>query len=291
MQVFSYYSNAYSAESQYPKLLRELPGRPKELYVKGDLRDEVPLVGVVGTRRPTLYGKRVTEQIVSELVNAGVGIVSGLAMGIDAIAHKTAVELGGYTIAVLGCGIDTIYPVINKRLSQEILESNGALVSELPGHTSPRKHYFPARNRIIAGMSLGVIVTEADWKSGTLHTANFALDYGRDVMAVPGDIYADSSAGPNNLIRQGAHLVTEAAHVLSVLNIDATSQPNKTPRAINETESRLIDLMNNGVTSSHQLITDSGIEAALFAQTITLMEISGKVKNLGGGHWGLSRRT
>lgn len=291
MQVFSNSSNAYSADSQYPMMLRDVPGRPQELYLKGTLRDDVPLVSVVGTRRPTPYGRRVTEHIVSDLVNAGIGIVSGLAMGIDSIAHKASIELGGYTIAVLGCGIDTIYPAINKQLSKDIIDSKGAIISELPGDTPPRKHYFPARNRIIAGISLGVLVTEADWKSGTLHTANFALEYGRDVMAVPGDIYKESSAGPHNLIRQGAHLVTEASHVLSILNIEAATNTIGAPTASNDSERKLIGLMNTGVSSSHQLITDSGLDASVFAQTITMMEISGKVKNLGGGNWGLCRRT
>ena len=290
MQVFSHSSNVYSADLQYPRLLKEAPGHPNRIFLKGRLR-EVPLVAVVGTRRPTPYGKQVTQEIVTDLVRAGVGIVSGLAMGIDAVAHKTAVEQGGYTVAVLGCGIDKIYPSINRDLHHQILNSGGAIVSELPSDTAPRKHYFPARNRIIAGMSMGVLVTEADWKSGTLHTANFALDYGRDVMAVPGDIYRESSAGPHNLIRQGANLVTEASQILSVLNIEPLKDSKNSLRPASDNEGILIGLLMKGISSSHQLVEESGMDASTFAQTITLMEISGRVKNLGGGSWGLSRRS
>lgn len=290
MQVYSHYSNAYSADSQYPSLLKEVPNCPKKIYSKGSLR-EMPLVAVVGTRRPTAYGRRVTEQLVSDLVNAGIGIVSGLALGVDSVAHRTAVEAGGYTIAVLGCGIDRVYPSSNRELAKNILDSGGALISELPTDTEPRKHYFPARNRIIAGMSMGVVVTEADWKSGTLHTANFALEYGREVMAVPGDIYRDSSAGPHNLIRQGAQLITEATHILNALNIEAKITSKSLQPKLNNTESVLIDLMKKGITSSNELISLSGLEASVYARTITMLEISGKAKNLGGGNWGLTTRT
>lgn len=290
MQVVSHSSNVYSADSQYPKLLSEISGRPEVIYVKGRLVD-MPMVAVVGTRRPTAYWRRITKEVVSDLVRAGIGIVSGLAMGIDAIAHRTAVDLGGYTVAVLGCGIERVYPAINKQLHHDILKAGGSILSELPVDTPPRKQYFPARNRIIAGLSKGVLVTEADWKSGTLHTANFALNYGREVMAVQGDIYKESSAGPHNLIRQGASLVTESSHILSILNIEPQMQKAKvnTNRG-SSPENTLILLMQNGVSSSHQLIEQSGLEASVFAQTITLMEISGKVKNLGGGHWGITRR-
>ncbi len=290
MQVFSHYSNAYSADSQYPSLLKEVPHCPKKIYSKGSLR-EMPLVAVVGTRRPTAYGRRVTEQLVSDLVNAGIGIISGLALGVDSVAHRTAVEAGGYTIAVLGCGIDRVYPSSNRELAKNILDNGGALISELPTDTEPRKHYFPARNRIIAGMSMGVVVTEADWKSGTLHTANFALDYGREVMAVPGDIYRDSSAGPHNLIRQGAQLITEATHILNALNIEAKITSKSLQPKLNNTESVLIDLMKKGITSSNELISISGLEASVYARTITMLEISGKAKNLGGGNWGVTTRT
>lgn len=285
--VHSYKLNC--ADSQYPLSLKSIYDPPKALYCKGNLVD-CPLVAVVGTRRPTAYGAQVTESIVSDLAAAGIGIVSGLALGIDSIAHRAALDAGGYTIAVLGNGIDDVYPASNRWLANRILDSGGAIISELPSKTPPLKHHFPARNRIIAGLSFAVLVTEADWKSGTLYTANFALENGRDVMAIPGSILSEASAGPNNLIRQGAQLVTDASHIVDALGIEYNRASINTPLASNNIEKLIIETLLRGPCNSQQLIESGQLDASSFAHTITLMEISGKVKNLGRGRWGLSRK-
>lgn len=286
MQDHSYYDELHYASSQYPPLLRETKSPPKKLYWRGE-RPDIPLVAVIGSRRPTPYGEQVTDMLVRDLATAGLGIVSGLAIGIDALAHRAALEAGGYTLAVLGNGIDSIRPATNQKLGEKLLRSGGAIISEHPPGTSAQTFSFPARNRIIAGLSLAVIVTEADAHSGSLITSNFALQYNRRVMAVPGSIFNPRSAGPNNLIRSGAIPVTSAQDILDALDMTTTAKLKK-PRAVGPAsaeEAAIIKLLNTGITNSDELIRRSNLGAAQFAQVISLMEITGKVKSLGAGIW------
>ena len=270
--------------AKYPDLLREIASPPNGLHVIGELKNR-PLVAIVGSRRPTEYGDQITYQLASELASAGVGIVSGLALGIDAIAHTAAIEAGGYTVAVMGCGLNDIYPSRNRGLARKIVESGGALISEYAPGVPALRHHFPARNRLIAGMSLATIVTEADEKSGSLITATFALEQNRRVMAVPGNITSRLSAGPNGLLRRGAIPIIDSIDVLNELNLETINENYQAPVAGNAEEAKLLDLLNQGVSKSQDLITKSGFSASQFAYTISLMEISGKVRNLGTGIW------
>jgi len=205
----------------YPKLLKEIYAPPAMLYIRGNFKpnDKISL-GIVGTRKLSDYGQQITPIITSELSKSGITIVSGLAKGIDTIAHQTAINNKGRTIAVLGSGVDTksIYPTINKYLAEKIIE-NGAVISEFPIETKPLAQKFPQRNRIISGLSLGILVIEAPEKSGAMITARNALEQNRDVFAIPGDILSNNSLGPNNLIKMGAKLVTKTSDILEELNL------------------------------------------------------------------------
>ncbi|MDY0267516.1 DNA-processing protein DprA [Trichloromonas sp.] len=202
-------------EADYPPLLRQLPDPPALLYRRGQLTDQ-PALAVVGARQATTAGRRLTDEICAELAARGIAIVSGLARGIDTAAHEGALRGSGQTVAVLGCGIDQVYPPENRRLFQRIAEE-GALLSEYPPGTAPLAGHFPARNRIISGLAQGVLIVEAAEGSGSLITADFALEQGREVFAVPGPVYAETSGGVNRLLKEGAHLVTEPADILEVL--------------------------------------------------------------------------
>lgn len=272
------------ADSQYPNELRQIAAAPKQLYKLGELKD-APLVAIVGTRKPTDYGRQVTHQLASELARAGVGIVSGLALGVDTVAHQAAIEAGGYTIGVQANGLDKIYPATNRQLAIKLLESGGAIISEYEPGTPSLKQHFPARNRIISGLSLAVIVTEADASSGSLITANFALQQDRLVMAVPGNITSQRSAGPNNLIKSGAIPVTSASDVLAALDLESRALTARPVAAQSAEEAKLLELMEAGTTQSQQLIEEAGMTASQFAHVISLMEITGKVRNLGAGIW------
>ena len=205
----------------YPRRLKEISDPPPLLYVKGELldRDEWSLA-IVGTRRPTPYGIQVTRTLTAELASSGLTVVSGLARGVDGIAHETALEHGGRTVAVVASGLDSVYPPEHKGLAMRILDSGGALLSEYPLGTRPDARHFPRRNRIIAGVTLGTLVTEASEKSGTWHTVTSALDQGREVFAVPGPITSEQSTGANNVIKRGlGKLVSRAQDILEELNV------------------------------------------------------------------------
>ncbi len=268
----------------YPDLLRQIASPPKQLYSLGEL-PTAPCIAIVGTRRPTDYGRAVTHQLASNLARAGIVIVSGLALGTDALAHRAALEAGGKTLAVLAHGLDRIYPTSNRGLAEQILATGGALVSEYDVGEVPYRQRFPARNRIIAGLSHAVIIPEADASSGSLITANFALNQNRLVMAVPGNITSLRSAGPNNLIKSGAIPVTDATDVLAALNLESPMLATTPVKADSREEATILDLIAEGHTTTQALIENSGLPASQFANVITLMEISGKVRNLGAGQW------
>jgi DNA processing protein len=268
----------------YPQLLCEVPAPPPVLYVRGQLQPEdVWAVAVVGTRRAGVYGREVTRRLVAELARSGITIVSGLARGIDGTAHRAALEAGGRTIAVLGCGADLIYPPEHRELARQII-AHGALVSEYPLGTPPEAGNFPPRNRIISGLSLGVLITEAGRGSGALITADYAAEQGRDVFAVPGSILAAGCAGTNRLIQDGARMVLESADVLRELNLTMVAEQTQAREALpgSETEAALMACLGAEPTHVDDLGRTVGLPIAEVTSTLALMELKGMVRQVGG---------
>lgn len=273
-------------DKNYPKLLKEIFDPPAILYVKGEIMSQDELaVAVVGSRKYTSYGARVCSDITKELAQSGITIISGLALGIDAISHQAALSAGGRTIGVLGCGLDRIYPISNRYIAEKMMKTGGAVITEFPLGTPPMKYNFPIRNRIIAGLSLGVLVIEASLKSGSLLTSQAALEYNREVFAIPGSIYSDNSLGPNNLIKMGAKLVNQAQDIISELNIESETKKIKAKTILADSkEEEIILKILSRAESTHidKLVKQSKLEMAKINQTLILMEMKGKVRNLGG---------
>lgn len=269
----------------YPRLLREVSLPPPILYVRGTLApaDDIALA-IVGTRRVTAYGRQVTERLAAELVAQGLSIVSGLARGVDTHAHAAALAAGGRTIAVLGCGPDLVYPPENAKLAARIIES-GAIVTEFAPGTQPEAGNFPARNRIISGLSLGVLVIEAPHDSGALITARFAGEQGRDVFAVPGNITSRASAGANRLIQDGAKLVLAVDDVLGELNLGMVPQQLELRELLpeNETEASLLAQLDAAGEPCHidELCRATGLPIAAVSGTLVMMELKGLVRLAG----------
>ena len=270
----------------FPFMLKELAKPPQELFILGNLGPllERPRLAVVGSRKVSAYGRQATMRLTQEVASHGVVIVSGLALGVDGIAHRAAIEAGGQTIAVLPCGIDKIYPASHHQLARDILSRGGAIISEYPPGTEPFRTNFIARNRIVSGISDGLLITEAAAKSGTLHTANFALDQGRMVMAVPGNINSFLSVGTNNLIKAGAVPVTEANDILLALDLP-TAQTETAITGANREETLILELISSGITEANELLSKSMLSPALFNQTLTMLELGGRIRPLGAGHW------
>jgi len=273
---------AYDSPS-YPRLLSYVPNPPVVIYVQGDIvQEDECSVAVVGTRKATAYGREVVSRIVTGLVMNGVTVVSGLARGIDSYAHRAALEAGGRTIAVLGSGLDQVYPWENKKLADDIVRS-GALVSEYPLGTRPEARNFPPRNRIITGLSLAVVVIEADMKSGALISAGFAAQQGREVMAVPGSILSPTSAGTNYLIQQGAKLISRVEDILEELDIDRVSLESDSRSIVTDdpTEQALLDVLGNEPKHIDDIAFESNMPIAVVSASLTMMEIKGIVRSNG----------
>lgn len=272
-------------DEEYPARLKEIYDLPPLIYVKGSLLpDDERSVAVVGTRNPTHYGQRVTERLVGDIANSGVTIVSGLARGIDGVAHRTALETGQRTVAVLGSGLDIIYPREHANLSERIAE-NGALVSEHALGTRPDARNFPRRNRIMSGMTLGTLVIEAGRKSGALITARQALEENREVFAVPGNIFSDNSNGTNMLIRRGeAKLVTTCEDVLEELNLTAVTRQIEMAALFpdDENEAELLRYITFDPVHVDEVCRSSGKSAPDVSGTLAMMELKGLVKQVGG---------
>lgn len=269
-------------DDEYPELLKEIHDPPEELYVRGQLLKEDALaLAVVGTRSYTSYGKEITREIVIPLVRAGFTIVSGMARGIDTFAHQSALDAGGRTIAVLGCGIDIPYPAENSDLYEEI-SRNGAVVSEFPVGMEPTHYTFPRRNRIISGLSRGILVVEAGERSGALITANLALEQNRDLFAVLGSALSQVSVGSNNLIKEGAVPVTSGEDILKFYDLELLSETGRREIQFDsEEEQMLYDLLLAGPVVIDELIEQSGLPAPTVASTLAMMEIKGIVRNIG----------
>lgn len=272
-----------------PEVLRRIDTPPQQLYTAGaDIRTllEKPCVTVVGTRKVSSYGRTVTTQLVSELAKAGVVIISGLAIGVDSIAHKAALDAGGLTIAVLPSGLNRVYPASHQSLARQIVRQGGALVTEYSPDAPMYKINFIARNRIASGMADVLLITEAAEKSGTLHTARFALEQGKEVMVVPGNITSPTSAGTNNLLKSGAAPVTAVSDIFHVLGIEPTTH-KAAVKSHDPHEQILLDLLSTGISNGEELLQGSKLTVPLFNQTLTMLEIRGHIRPLGNNHWAL----
>ncbi len=271
-------------DEEYPPGLKQIYDPPPLLYVLGMvIPQDQKAVAVVGSRYPTTYGQGFAERIAMGLSQRGVTVVSGLARGVDSAAHRGALAAGGRTIGVLGCGIDLIYPPENRDLFSEV-EARGAILSEFPLGTPPEKDHFPIRNRVISGMSLGVVVVEATLRSGSLITARFALDQGREVFAVPGNADSARSAGANRLIRQGAKLVTRAEDVLEEFPLlslpEPQAQPPK-PRLTGE-EARVFDVLGTQALHIDQVTAQSALPSPRVSAILLSLELAGHIRQLPG---------
>ena len=295
----------------YPPLLRHIARPPHLLFVWGEARlNDICPIAVVGTRQASEYGLRHTRKIAREMAAAGVCVVSGLALGIDAAAHRGALDAGGRTVAVLGGALDRFYPADNLPLMRKILETGGSVISEYPMGVRPTRYSFVERNRIIAGMSLGVFLTEGPMRSGALHTAHSALDEGREVFALPGSVDSALSALPNRLIAEGAHVVTCAQDILEPLTLDAhgnvltkqAAQPQRTglplsragkqaesreeerpiPPGLGEQECAVLRVLNGGETDFDALSAKTHIPADDLSAVLMLLEMDGLIEQLPG---------
>ncbi len=274
----------------YPRLLREIPDPPPVLYVRGQVRGDEWMLGVVGTRRASVYGRQVTRRLVTALARNGVTIVSGLARGIDAEAHRAALDAGGRTVAVLGHGVDQVYPPEHRQLAEEIV-AHGALVSDYPIGTKPEGVNFPPRNRLISGMSLGVLVTEAGLRSGARITADFAAEQGREVLAVPGSILAAGSAGTNALIQEGARLVASVQDILEELNLVQVAVQTEARQVLpaDATEANLLSHLSFEPVHVDELQQQVGMPIAQVTSALALMELKGLVRQVGGMRYVVAR--
>jgi DNA processing protein len=280
--------------SVYPSQLKEIPSAPAVLFGRGSLEIlSNKSLAVVGSRKFTTYGERATQSLCRDLVRSGLTITSGLALGIDAVAHRATLENGGRTIAVLGTGIDdaSIYPRENFNLAHDIIENGGALITEYPPKTPSLKQNFPARNRIMAGLALGTLVIEAAEGSGSLITADYALEFNREVLAVPGDIFSPQSIGANNLIKNGAKLVQSASDILEELNVKTAGQQaplfeeqkNYDPKT-NE-EKTVWKFLSHEPLHIDRISKLTKLDAATVNGTLSMMEVEGAVKNVGGQNY------
>jgi DNA processing protein len=271
-------------DAAYPALLKEIDDAPPVLYVRGDISSlDDWAISVVGTRRPTPYGRQVAEEISYQVASHRICVVSGLARGVDAIAHRAAIQADGRTVAVLACGLDIIYPPEHAKLAREIME-HGALISDYPLGTQPRGDYFPRRNRIMSGVSLGVLVVEGDIKSGALITARLALDQNRDVFAIPGTIFSPQSRGTNALIQKGeAKLVQTIEDVLEELNLTMVPHQIEMQELMpaTDTEAELLRHISKEPVHVDDVCRQSGLPVSTVSSILAMMELKGLIKPMG----------
>ncbi len=279
--------------SSYPSRLKEIYGAPAVLYMKGSfLPEDEWAVAVVGTRRATVYGKECTDHLVTGLSRNNITVVSGLAKGIDTVAHQVALREGGRTVAVLGSSLDNIYPAENVRLAASVVE-NGVLVSEYPLGTKPAATNFPWRNRIISGLSLGVLVVEADERSGARITVDYALEQDREVFAVPGGIFWPRSRGTNKWIKQGAKLVMDVADILEELNLQMIPQQKEARVMLpaDDVEASLLSRLSRDPIHIDELRSASGLPIATVSSSLAMMELKGMVRQVGTMNYVLARES
>jgi DNA processing protein len=275
-------------DNKYPTLLKEIYDPPAILYCKGKLEIDEVAISIVGSRKASYYGLKMAEKLAYELASLGVTIISGMAKGIDTYAHKGALQTKGKTIAVLGCGVDVIYPTENAELMKEI-EKRGLIISEYPLKTFPKANNFPARNRIISGLSMGTIIIEAGEKSGSLITAEFALEQGRNVYAIPGNIDTQNSRGSNNLLKEGAKIVTKVEDILEDLvpylktEISSLNKKFKQDNAINykeltSEEKNILEKIKMGYNHDNDIINACNYTASVVNSNLTMLELKGIIE-------------
>ncbi|MDA3840445.1 MAG: DNA-processing protein DprA [Patescibacteria group bacterium] len=273
-------------DENYPEILKEIFNPPQILYFKGELFADENGLAVVGSRNYTAYGQQIVEDIVRKVAKTGIPIISGLALGVDAHAHRVALEEGTRTIAVLGTGVDlaSIYPSHNRHLAGKIVEAGGALISEFPIGTAPLPYHFPQRNRIISGLTKATLVVEAREKSGALITARDALEQNREIMAVPGSIYSALSAGPNKLIKDGAKAVLCVQDIFDSLDLDNVVNYIKKEEIKPETkeEEEVLKFLKNEPIHIDALVRLTKLDIKIINTTLSMMEIKGMIRNLGG---------
>ena len=285
-------------DDEYPARLKETADAPPVLYWRGSLRaDDDASVAVVGTRRPTDYGRRITSDLCAALAVRGVVVVSGLALGIDTRAHQATLEAGGRTIAVLGNGLDSVYPSENRRLAERILAEGGALVSEFALGARPEASNFPRRNRIISGMTLGTLITEAGETSGTRWTVYHALEQNREIFCVPGSVYSDASRLTNRLIKEGAKLVCDVRDILEEIGLDeearqmplSVAQPQeRKPQPDNPDEADLLRHVSTEPIHIDDLARLTGRPVAEVSSLLTMLELKGLARQVGTMHYQLA---
>lgn len=273
------------ADSQYPENLRHIADAPPLLYVRGTLLpSDLLALSIVGTRRATRYGIDVANRMAYWLASQGVTIVSGMALGVDTAAHRGALQAKGRTIAILGSGIDIVYPKENTRLAQDVAE-NGALISEFPLGTPPSGKNFPRRNRIISGLSLGILIAEAPKNSGAIITAETALEQGRDVFAIPANIFNEMGAGCNRLIQEGAKLVMRASDILDELNVTydnhVTKEMTETIAPAGDIEHQILSLLDSEPLHIDEIVRKTGLETSKVASTLAILELKGLAQTVG----------
>lgn len=270
----------------YPERLKEITDPPPLLYIRGTLRDSDRVaVAIIGSRRASDWGLRMTRDLAEEMVRHGIAVVSGMARGADSASHRGAIKGGGRTLAVLGCGVDRVYPPENKGLMEKIIEY-GAVISELPIGTLPEGVNFPARNRIISGLSLGVVIVEAQINSGSLITARLALEQGREVFAVPGNVLDRRSRGTNKLIKEGAKLVESARDIIEeILPQVAPKEPVQKRMDFSPDESTVFRLLENGPTHIDTIIKQTGLNPGVLSNVLLSMELSGIIEQLPGNFY------
>jgi DNA processing protein len=276
----------FREEEEFPAALKEIPYAPLFLYVKGQLEASKHFIAIIGSRKPTSYGKEVAYKFSKGLSENGIGIVSGLARGIDTIAHRACLEVNGYTIAVLGSGIDVIYPAENRGVYEEIIKKRGAVVSEFPFGTKPRKENFPMRNRIISGLSQAIVVVEAGKRSGTLITAKWALDQGKEVFAIPGNIFSSQSEGTHYLLKQGAILVTSPAEIIEYLGLEVkNAQPvlfETEEIEVSDEEKEILEALSSYPQHIEEIFAKVNKPPFEILSLITDLELKGLVETLPG---------
>jgi len=275
-------------KQEYLRSLVDIDQSPKRLYFIGKIPEKrLPTVAIIGSRKPTAYGKEVTGRLAYELAAKGVVVVSGLAIGIDGLAHQGALEANGTTLAVLGNGLNQIYPSSHQQLAKNIIKNEGAIISEYEPSMPGLPHQFLERNRIVSGLSDAIIVVEAATRSGTLSTAAHALNQGREVFAVPGNITSPLSAGCNALIKQGATPLTSSADVLDVIAPQDSARQASLVLGDNREEAMIIELLQKGLRDGDELLEQSQFDPVLFNQTLSMLEIKGIIKALGANQWTL----
>lgn len=283
-------------EKEYPLLLRQISNPPIVLYVKGDggllhsqILKNIRIIAIVGTRHITSYGREVTKMFAQSLSESGLIIVSGMAFGVDGVAHSATIEVRGKTIAVLGNGVDLPYPRENQKLYEEILDSRGAIVSEFAPGTPPSVGSFPSRNRIIAGLSEGVLVTEGASDSGSLITANFGLEFGRKVFAVPGPITSSLSAAPLRLIEKGAKMVITPDDILKEFKIQKAKGEIESQKfeSLTKEERKIVELIENEPLHFDEIVRQLKLDPSKIGSVLSIMEMKGIIKSLSGGNYSI----